>query len=414
MSRRPPLSAAAIEAALARAGAAQERLRCFIDLDPAGALAAAGATGPLQGLIGAVKGNIAMAGLPNTGGSAARRTAVAAEDACVVTRLRDAGAVLLGTLNLHEGALGATTRNEAFGWCGNPWRDGVTPGGSSGGSGAAVAAGLVDFALGSDTMGSIRIPAAYCGVFGYKPGGSWLAQDGVIPLKASFDQIGPLARDAGTLLAVANALGAPAPVPLAGRRFGVLEGWEEVPGPIADVVAAGIARLAAAGAELVKVRLPTALTPRQAILAGFVLCAREAADLHWAREYADPDSGLSAAFRADLAYGVRADAARLAAAEAAVAEVSAAVHAVLAQHRLDGLVSATAPQTAFPDTQDDAPQAGFTGLANFAGLAALSAPVGLIDGLPVGLMVTSDDAVVLGAAGAFPALRIDGQPAPGS
>lgn len=414
MSQRPPLSAAAIEAALARAGAEQERLRCFIDLDPAGALAAAGATGPLQGLIGAVKGNIAMAGLPNTGGSAARRTAVAAEDARVVTRLRDAGAVLLGTLNMHEGALGATTRNEAFGWCGNPWREGITPGGSSGGSGAAVAAGLVDFALGSDTMGSIRIPAAYCGVFGYKPGGSWLAQDGVIPLKASFDQIGPLARDAGTLLAVAKALGAPAPLPLAGRRFGVLEGWEEVPGPIADVVAAGIARLAASGAELVKVRLPTALTPRQAILAGFVLCAREAADLHWAREYADPASGLSAAFRADLAYGARADTARLAAAEAAVAEVSAAVHAVLAQHQLDGLVSATAPQTAFPHTQDSAPQAGFTGLASFAGLAAVSVPVSLVDGLPVGLMVTGDDAVVLGAAGAFPALSIDSRPGPGA
>lgn len=414
MSQRPPLSAAAIEAALARAGAAQERLRSFIDMDPAGALAAAGATGPLQGLIGAVKGNIAMAGLPNTGGSAARRTAVAAVDASVVTRLRAAGAALLGTLNMHEGALGATTRNEAFGWCGNPWREGVTPGGSSGGSGAAVAAGLVDFALGSDTMGSIRIPAAYCGVFGYKPGGSWLAQDGVIPLKASFDQIGPLARDAGTLLAVAKALGGPAPLPLAGRRFGVLEGWEELPGPIADVVAAGIARLAAAGAELVKVRLPTALTPRQAILAGFVLCAREAADLHWAREYADPDSGLSAAFRADLAYGARADAARLAAAAAAVAEVSAAVHAVLARHQLDGLVSATAPQTAFPNTQDNAPQAGFTGLANFTGLAALSAPVGLVDGLPVGLMVTGDDAVVLGAAGAFPALPIDSRPGPGA
>lgn len=412
MSPRPPLTRPEIEAALARARAAQEKLHCFIDLDPSGALAAAGATGPLQGLVGAVKGNIAMAGLANTGGSAARRGAIASGDAGVVTRLRDTGAVLLGTLNMHEGALGATTRNEAFGWCGNPWKDGVTPGGSSGGSGAAVAAGLVDFALGTDTMGSIRIPAAYCGVFGYKPGGSWLAQDGVIPLKASFDQVGPLARDAATLLVVARALGAPAPVAMAGRRLGVLEGWEDVPGPLADMVAAGIARLAAAGAELVPVRLSTALTPRKALLAGFVLCAREAADVHWAREYADPESGLSAAFRADLAYGVRADADRLAAAEAAVAEVSAAVHDVLARHRLDGLVSATAPQTAFPNTQDDAPQAGFTGLANFAGLAALSVPVGLIDGLPVGLMVTGDDAVVLGAAGVFPSLCIDGQPGP--
>lgn len=408
MTRRAPLSRPDIEAALARAGAANERLRCFIDLDPAGALAAAGATGPLQGLVGAIKGNIAMAGLPNTGGSAARRSAVAAGDASVVAKLRAAGAVLLGTLNMHEGALGATTRNEAFGWCANPWREGVTPGGSSGGSGAAVAAGLVDFALGTDTMGSIRIPAAYCGVFGYKPGGSWLAQDGVIPLKASFDQVGPLARDAATLLAVAEALGAPAPVPLAGRRLGLLEGWEEVPGPLADAVAAGAKRLAAAGAELVPVRLPTDLTPRKALLAGFVLCAREAADVHWAREFADPDSGLSAPFRADLAYGARADSDRLAAAQAAVAETAAAVHAVLAEHQLDGIVSATAPQTAFPNTQDGAAQASFTGLANFAGLAAISVPVGLVDGLPVGLMVTGPDSLVLGAAGQFAPL-----PAPG-
>jgi aspartyl-tRNA(Asn)/glutamyl-tRNA(Gln) amidotransferase subunit A len=404
MTRRAPLTLSDIEAALARAEAAQEALRCWIDLDPAGARAAAGASGPLQGLTGAIKGNIAVRGLANTGGSAARRAAVAGADAGVVRRLREAGACLLGTANLHEGALGATTRNEAFGWCQNPRRAGHTPGGSSGGSGAAVAAGLVDFALGTDTMGSIRIPAAYCGVFGFKPGGSWLAQDGVIPLKASFDQVGPLARDADTLVAVALALGAPQPQPVAGCRLGVLEGWEAVPEAIAAAIAPALDQLERAGAQLVPVRLPGDLAPADLLLAGFILCAREAADVHWAAEMADPGSGLSPGFRFLMDYGRKADPARLAAAGAMVAQAAGAVRGLLAAQGLDGIVSPTAPETAFADTLEAPRQAGFTGLANFADLPSVSVPAGAVDGLPVGLMLTAGpgrDGLALGFAQLF-------------
>jgi aspartyl-tRNA(Asn)/glutamyl-tRNA(Gln) amidotransferase subunit A len=404
MTGRLPLTRGQIEAALIAARAAQESLRCWIDLDPSGARAAAGATGPLQGLTGAVKGNIAMRALPNTGGSAARRDAVAGQDAQAVGLLRAAGACLLGTANLHEGALGATTRNEAFGWCQNPRRPGHTPGGSSGGSGAAVAAGLADFALGTDTMGSVRIPAAYCGVFGFKPGGSWLDQAGVIPLKASFDQVGPLARDAATLVAVARVLGAPDPEEVSGCRFGVLEGWEEVPHALTQALAPALRRVEEAGATLVPVRLPDDLGPADLILAGFTLCAREAADVHWAREMADPASGLSDGFRALLAYGLKADSARLARAQALVQRARESVRGLLDRQGLDGLLSPTAPETAFAHETAPPRQAGFTGLANFADLPSVSVPAGALDGLPVGLMLTAApgrDGLALGFASLF-------------
>jgi aspartyl-tRNA(Asn)/glutamyl-tRNA(Gln) amidotransferase subunit A len=145
----------------------QPRLNCFITLDEAGARVAAKASAarhragaPLSMLDGipiALKDNIDVAGLPTSNGTAILRPA--SDDAEVTTRLRDAGAILLGKLNMHECALGATTDNPHHGPTHNPWRAGHTPGGSSGGSGAAVAAGLAMAALGTDTLGSVRLPA---------------------------------------------------------------------------------------------------------------------------------------------------------------------------------------------------------------------------------------------------------------
>ena len=136
---------------------ADQHLKAFIDFtnDPPSTI-----KGPLAGLKIGIKGNIAVKGLANTAGSGARRQAIAHKDAKVVSQLRAAGATIVGTLNMHEGALGATTDNKVYGRCLNPWRDGFSPGGSSGGSGAAIAAGLVDGAMGSDTLGSIRLPAS--------------------------------------------------------------------------------------------------------------------------------------------------------------------------------------------------------------------------------------------------------------
>ena len=139
-----------------------------------------------------------MAGAVTANGLPGGRLAEA--DAPVVARLREAGAVLLGKTNLHEAAFGTTTFNPHWGMTHNPHREGWTAGGSSGGSGAAVAAGLAAAALGSDTMGSIRLPAAYCGCFGLKPTQGAAPLEGVAPLAPSLDHVGPLARTADDAL----------------------------------------------------------------------------------------------------------------------------------------------------------------------------------------------------------------------
>jgi aspartyl-tRNA(Asn)/glutamyl-tRNA(Gln) amidotransferase subunit A len=205
---------AAIDHYLERIARFDPDLKAFTHVDAAGARAAAqdsarrwddGTARPLEGVPIAVKANIDVAGLPVHGGIGALRHRFAAQDAEVITRLKSAGAVILGMLNMHEAALGATTDNAFFGICQNPHKAGYTPGGSSGGSGAAVAAGLCAAALGTDTLGSVRIPAAYCGVSGLKPTNGLVSNQGLILLVGRLDCIGPLARsveDAGAVLAV--------------------------------------------------------------------------------------------------------------------------------------------------------------------------------------------------------------------
>ena len=148
----------------------------------------------LAGSTFAVKDNMDVQGVPSHCGLRALHAQPAAQDAPVVARLKAAGMVCLGKLNMHAMALGATNHNADFGNCYNPVRAGYTPGGSSGGSAAAVAAGLCGIALGTDTLGSVRIPAAYCGVVGFKPSFGALSTDGVMPLSRLLDHVGVLAR----------------------------------------------------------------------------------------------------------------------------------------------------------------------------------------------------------------------------
>jgi aspartyl-tRNA(Asn)/glutamyl-tRNA(Gln) amidotransferase subunit A len=159
--------------------------------------------GPLHGIPISLKDNIYTKGIRTTAGSRILRDFIPQQDAAVWTKLQEAGAILLGKTNLHEFAYGVTTNNPHYGPTRNPWDLARIPGGSSGGSAAAVAAGLCYGSIGTDTGGSIRIPAALCGAVGFKPGTGRVSVEGVVPLSTRLDFVGPLARtvvDAALLL----------------------------------------------------------------------------------------------------------------------------------------------------------------------------------------------------------------------
>jgi 1-carboxybiuret hydrolase len=239
-----------VEAALARIEATDGRVNAFTAvlaeraLERAAAVDARGAEGPLAGMPFAVKNLFDLEGLATLAGSKIEREArPAARDAALVRRLEAAGAVCVGALNMDEYAYGFTTENTHYGPTRNPHDLTRIAGGSSGGSAAAVAAGQVPLTLGSDTNGSIRVPASLCGVFGLKPTFGRLSRAGSYPFVASLDHLGPFARDVHDLAAAYDAMQGPDPddpaqarrpveptLPLLergaeGLRIGVLGGW---------------------------------------------------------------------------------------------------------------------------------------------------------------------------------------------
>jgi aspartyl-tRNA(Asn)/glutamyl-tRNA(Gln) amidotransferase subunit A len=288
-------------AALARISADEPRVSAFNLVLHEGALAdaeavdaaAAARARPLAGVPVALKDNLCTAGIPTAASSRILRGFVPPYSATVVDRLRAAGAVVVGKTNLDEFAMGSSTENSAMGPTKNPWDTTRTPGGSSGGSAAAVAAGMVPIALGSDTGGSIRQPAAFCGLVGLKPTYSRVSRYGLLAFASSLDQIGPLAHsveDAALVLQTIaghdprDATSSTEPVPdylgsidtgVNGLRIGVprdLVG-EGVAPSVQRAFGDALERWRAAGAAVVDIALPHA---RYAIPVYYLIATAEA------------------------------------------------------------------------------------------------------------------------------------------